>query len=321
MNADTDKLAKVLELIRQEVSKVIIGQNHVIDKSLIAIFTGNHVLIEGVPGIAKTLLVRTLAFVLGCDFSRIQFTPDLMPSDITGTNVFNIKDSTFSLIKGPVFTTFLLADEINRAPAKTQSALLQAMQEKSVTIDNDTYNLSPYFTVFATQNPIEYEGTYPLPEAQKDRFLFKITMDYPDRDEELILAKKMLGNDSPEEILAAGAVKQVLTPKLLDKLRQLLTGIIIREELIDYIVEIVRSTRTNQSIMIGAGPRATQALIQASRAFAAINGRDFVTPDDIKYLAVPALEHRIILRPEYEIEGLTIQEVINTILQDIAVPR
>ncbi|MBU1054987.1 MAG: MoxR family ATPase [Proteobacteria bacterium] len=321
MNADTDKLAKVLELIRQEVSKVIIGQNHVIDKSLIAIFTGNHVLIEGVPGIAKTLLVRTLAFVLGCDFSRIQFTPDLMPSDITGTNVFNIKDSSFSLIKGPVFTTFLLADEINRAPAKTQSALLQAMQEKSVTIDNDTYHLSPYFTVFATQNPIEYEGTYPLPEAQKDRFLFKITMDYPDRDEELILAKKMLGNDSPEEILAAGAVKQILTPKLLDKLRQLLTGIIIREELIDYIVEIVRSTRTNQSIMIGAGPRATQALIQACRAFAAINGRDFVTPDDIKYLAVPALEHRIILRPEYEIEGLTIQEVINTILQDIAVPR
>lgn len=195
------------------------------------------------------------------------------------------------------------------------------MQEKSVTIDNDTYHLSPYFTVFATQNPIEYEGTYPLPEAQKDRFLFKITMDYPDRDEELILAKKMLGNDSPEEILAAGAVKQILTPKLLDKLRQLLTGIIIREELIDYIVEIVRSTRTNQSIMIGAGPRATQALIQACRAFAAINGRDFVTPDDIKYLAVPALEHRIILRPEYEIEGLTIQEVINTILQDIAVPR
>ena len=320
MNVNTEKLMEILAKTREEVAKVIIGQAHVIDKCLIAIFTGNHVLIEGVPGVAKTLLVRTFAHVLGCDFSRIQFTPDLMPSDITGTNVFNLKDNSFSLIKGPIFTTFLLADEINRAPAKTQSALLQAMQEKTVTIDNDTHYLSNDFTVFATQNPIEYEGTYPLPEAQKDRFLLKITMDHPDRDEELILAKRMTGNESPEEILASGSVKQVLTAQTLAELRQCLTNILIREELIEYIVEIVRNTRINQSIMIGAGPRATQALILSSRAFAAISGRDFVTPDDIKYMAIPVLEHRMILRPEYEIEGLTIQEVIHTILKEIVVP-
>ncbi len=321
MNGHTEELLEILGKTRHEVSKVIIGQKHVIDKSLIAIFTGNHVLIEGVPGVAKTLLVRTFAHVLGCDFSRIQFTPDLMPSDITGTNVFNIRDNSFSLIKGPVFTTFLLADEINRAPAKTQSALLQAMQEKCVSIDNDTHLLSENFTVFATQNPIEYEGTYALPEAQKDRFLLKITMDHPEKSEELILAKRMTGNESPEKVLASGSVKQILTPETLARLRECLNNILISEDLIEYIVEIVRNSRTNQSVMIGAGPRATQALIIASRAFAAINGRDFVTPDDIKYMALPVMEHRMILRPEYEIEGLTIKEVIESILMEIAVPR
>src|SRR5450631_1848149 len=199
-----ERLKDILAQARHETGKVIIGQNDVIERALIAIFTGSHALIEGVPGVAKTLLVRTLAHVLGADFARIQFTPDLMPADITGTNVFNLQRNEFSLIKGPVFTSFLLADEINRAPAKTQSALLQAMQERVVTIDRQTYPLPAAFTVFATQNPIEYEGTYPLPEAQKDRFMFKIVMRSPERVDELALAARMLGNDSPEALLAAG---------------------------------------------------------------------------------------------------------------------
>jgi MoxR-like ATPase len=256
-----------------------------------------------------------------CDFARIQFTPDLMPTDITGTYVFNLQKDVFSLVKGPVFTTFLLADEINRAPAKTQSALLQAMQERLVTIDRKTHELSPNFTVFATQNPIEYEGTYPLPEAQKDRFMLKITMNHPERDEELTLAKRMLGKESPENVLSSGQIKQVLTPEILVKLRDSLEGILVKEELSEYIVDIVRQTRQHQSVLVGAGPRATQALILASRTYAAINGRDFITPDDIKTMALPVLEHRLILRPEYEIEGLTVREVIDSILKEIAVPR
>src|SRR5260370_10121672 len=216
---NTDKLKEVLAQARHEAGKVIIGQTDVIEKALIAIFTGNHALIEGVPGVAKTLLVRTLAHVLGCDFARIQFTPDLMPSDITGTNVFNLQRNEFSLIKGPVFTSFLLADEINRAPAKTQSALLQAMQERLVTIDRDTHPLPSNFTVFATQNPIEYEGTYPLPEAQKDRFMLKITMKPPERAEELNLGQRTMTKEAPDALLANGAVQAVLTPKHLHDLR------------------------------------------------------------------------------------------------------
>ena len=321
MEDKTETLKKVLARAKQEVAKVIIGQDDVVDKALIAIFTGNHALIEGVPGVAKTLLVRTLAHVLGCDFARIQFTPDLMPTDITGTHVFNLQRNLFSLVKGPVFTTFLLADEINRAPAKTQSALLQAMQERLVTIDRRTHELSPNFTVFATQNPIEYEGTYPLPEAQKDRFMLKITMDTPDRDEELTLARRMLGRESPEEILAGGSVEPVITPEILTELRKQLMGLRVQEDLMGYIVDIVRQTRKHQSVLVGAGPRATQALLLASRALAAIEGRDFVTPDEIKSMTVPVLEHRLILRPEYEIEGLSIVEVIHEILERLTVPR
>lgn len=321
MSEKTELLKKALLRTKQEVAKVIIGQEHVVDKALIAIFSGNHALIEGVPGVAKTLLVRTLAHVMRCDFARIQFTPDLMPTDITGTHIFNLQKDVFTLVKGPVFTTFLLADEINRAPAKTQSALLQAMQERTVTIDRKTHELSPNFTVFATQNPIEYEGTYPLPEAQKDRFMLKITMNHPERDEELTLADRMLGKDSPENVLASGLVKPVLTPEILTKLRESLEDILVKEELGAYIVDIVRETRRHPSILVGAGPRATQALILAARTHAAINGRDFITPDDIKELALPVLEHRLILRPEFEIEGLTINEVIDEILKEIAVPR
>jgi MoxR-like ATPase len=321
MNENTEILRKVLVKTKQEVAKVIIGYEQVVDQALIAIFTGTHALIEGVPGVAKTLLVRTLAHVMRCDFARIQFTPDLMPTDITGTHVFNLKTNAFSLVKGPVFSTFLLADEINRAPAKTQSALLQAMQERTVTIDRETHQLSANFTVFATQNPIEYEGTYPLPEAQKDRFMLKIIMDPPGKDEELTLAHRMLGKNAPENTLASGAVQQIITPEVLTRLRNALQGILIKEDLVAYIVDIVRKTRTHQSVLVGAGPRATQALLLSSRAFAAIIGRDFVTPDDIKAMAGPVLAHRLILRPEYEIEGLTVKEVIESILKEIAVPR
>ncbi len=321
MSEKTELLKKVLLRTKQEVAKVIIGQEPVVDKALIAIFSGNHALIEGVPGVAKTLLVRTLAHVMRCDFARIQFTPDLMPTDITGTHVFNLQKDSFSLVKGPVFTTFLLGDEINRAPAKTQSALLQAMQERTVTIDRKTHKLSPNFTVFATQNPIEYEGTYPLPEAQKDRFMLKISMDHPDRDEELSLARRMLGKEAPEKVLVGGQVKQIITPEILAKLRESLEEILVKEELSGYIVDIVRQTRRHPSVLVGAGPRATQALILAGRTHAAINGRDFITPDDIKAMALPVLEHRLILRPEYEIEGLTADEVIGEILKEIAVPR
>jgi len=321
MTHTIEEITQVADAAKKEVAKVIIGQDHVIDKSLIAIFTGHHVLIEGVPGVAKTLLVKTLAHVLGCAFSRIQFTPDLMPTDITGTNVFDLKENRFTLSKGPVFTTFLLADEINRAPAKTQSALLQAMQERRVTIDRKTHVLNPYFTVFATQNPIEYEGTYPLPEAQKDRFLLKITMDHPSREEELRLAGRMLGDSSPESMLEKGAVKTVITPGMLAALQKMLMQITVKAQLVAYLVDIVRKTRTHQSVYAGAGPRATQSLLVAARAFALLQGRGFVTPDDIKDLALPALEHRLVLRPEYEIEGLTVKEVIENILQNTAVPR
>jgi MoxR-like ATPase len=316
-----DRLNEVLLRARKEVAKVIIGQEEVVDKALIVIFTNHHALIEGVPGIAKTLLVRTLAHVLGSEFNRIQFTPDLMPADIIGTNVFNLKTDEFNLAKGPVFTTFLLADEINRAPAKTQSALLQAMQERTVTIDRVTYPLPKNFTVFATQNPIEYEGTYPLPEAQKDRFMLKITMDYPTRDEELVLAQRMLGQGYPEAVLALGDVNPVIGAQELDTMRDCLQKITVRSELMDYLVDIVRNTRTHESVHVGAGPRATQALLLSGRAYAAIAGRDFVIPDDIKTMAGPVLEHRIVLRPEFEIEGHTVPEVIQDILKEVAVPR
>ena len=318
---NTEKLKEVLAQARHETGKVIIGQHDVIEKALICIFTGNHALIEGVPGVAKTLLVRTLAHVLGSDFARIQFTPDLMPADITGTNVFNLARNEFSLIKGPIFTSFLLADEINRAPAKTQSALLQAMQERCVTIDRDPHALPGNFTVFATQNPIEYEGTYPLPEAQKDRFMLKITMGAPGRDEELTLAQRTMTKEAPEAMLASGAVQAVIKADDIVALREQLGLIVLREELTAYLVDIVRATRSHESVLVGAGPRATQSLIMAARAYAAMSGRDFATPDDIKAMAVPVLEHRLILRPEFEIEGLTVAEVIQQILQQIAVPR
>ncbi|WP_028314916.1 AAA family ATPase [Desulfatibacillum aliphaticivorans] len=321
MNADTHALQETLAKAREEVAKVIIGQEHVVKMCLIAIFTRQHALIEGVPGLGKTLLVRTLAKVLGCDFSRIQFTPDLMPADITGTHMFNMSKNVFSLVRGPVFTTFCLADEINRAPAKTQSALLQAMQEREVSIDRKTYPLDKNFTVFATQNPIEFEGTYPLPEAQKDRFMLKIIMEPPLKEEELMLAKRMVEDHAPEKTLSEDSVNMVASPENLTELAKCLNDIVIKEELINYAVDIVRKTRSHKAVLVGSSPRGTQGLLLASRANAAMEDRDFVTPDDIKATAVPVLAHRLVLRPEFELEGLTVDEVIERILQDVTVPR
>ena len=321
MTEQFDRMKDVLARARAEVGKVIIGQEGVVDLALAAIFTGHHALVEGVPGVAKTLLVRTLARVLGCDFGRVQFTPDLMPADITGTNVFNLQTHAFTFVPGPIFTTFLLADEINRAPAKTQSALLQAMQERSVTIDRTTHVLPPQFTVFATQNPIEYEGTYPLPEAQKDRFMMKIVMDYPDRAQELALAGRTLGEDAPERVLERGGVAAVVAPGDLGAMQAALAQVTVRDELTAYAVDLVRATRAHDSILVGAGPRATQALLLGARAAAAMAGRDFVTPDDLKAMSRPVLEHRLVLRPEYEVEGVSVAEVIERILGEVTVPR
>ncbi len=321
MKAQLERFKTVAEAARAEVAKVIIGQQDVVDKALITLLTRNHALIEGRPGLAKTLLVRTLAQVLDCPSSRIQFTPDLMPTDITGTHIYNLKSQEFSLVKGPIFTTFLLADEINRAPAKTQSALLQAMQERQVSIDGEHHDLDAHFTVFATQNPIESEGTYPLPEAQKDRFMLKITMDYPPETDEVTLARRCLGSEAPERQLQQGQVRCVLQRQELPELTASLEGVTIEPELLQYAVAIIRATRTHEAVMVGAGPRATQALLLASRAAAALDGRDFLTPDDLKGLARPVLEHRLILQPEFEIEGLTVDELIGRILEKVTVPR
>ncbi|MGC4067471.1 MAG: MoxR family ATPase [Polyangiaceae bacterium] len=292
--------SEILREAKEQVARVIVGQNHVIDQALIAILTRQHALIEGVPGLGKTLIVRTLAKVLGCEFGRIQFTPDMMPSDITGMNVFDLGSGKFNLVKGPVFTEFLLADEINRAPAKTQAGLLQAMAERTVTIDRRTYELSENFTVFATQNPIEHEGTYPLPEAQKDRFMLKIDIDFPEREEELTLANLSLGQSPPETLVESGAIQPLLTEERLTSLRASLETVVVRPELVGYVVDVVRKSRTLETVLVPAGPRAVQSLVLASRAIAAIRGRDFVTPDDVKEMAVPVLSHRIALRPEFD---------------------
>ncbi len=320
MTTGLDQFQFLMERVRAEVGKVIIGQHAAVEQALIVILARQHALIEGVPGIAKTLLVRTLAHVLGCPAGRIQFTPDLMPADITGTNVFNLQRNEFTLVRGPIFTTFLLADEINRAPAKTQSALLQAMQERTVSIDRETLALSPDFAVFATQNPIEFEGTYALPEAQKDRFMMKISMTWPSRDEEVSLADRTLAGTAPEAQLEQGVVQPVLNGEI-DTLRSALVSVSARNEMTQYIVDIVRATRAHDGVLLGAGPRGTQGLLLASRAKAALEGRDFITPDDVRTMAWPVLEHRLILRPESEVEGVRPSEVIDQIFNEVPVPR
>ncbi len=316
-----EQFQSAIDNATRAIGEVIIGQEAAIRYSLIAVLCNQHALIEGVPGLGKTLLARTISVVLGSEFKRIQFTPDLMPADITGTTVFNLQRNEFSLVKGPLFTTFLLADEINRAPAKTQSALLEAMQERTVTIDRESYRLSPDFTVFATQNPIESEGTYPLPEAQKDRFMLKIPMTWPEAAEEISLAGRSLTDQAPEAILNHGRVAPCISADELTGLRQALSLVRVSDALIEYAVQVVRKTRADDSILVGAGPRATQSLLRAARAWAAMEGRDFISPDDIRAVAQPVLEHRLLLRPESELEGVRPMEVLDRLLHEVPVPR
>ncbi|QYO65760.1 AAA family ATPase [Leptolyngbya sp. 7M] len=309
-----------VEHILNELRKTIVGQDEVIEQLLVAIFAEGHALLEGVPGTAKTLMVKTLAEIIGARFSRIQFTPDLMPSDITGTNVFNMRTSEFTLRHGPIFTDILLADEINRTPPKTQAALLEAMEERQTTIDGERYHLSPIFTVLATENPIEYEGTYPLPEAQLDRFLLKILIDYPaEADEREIVARWDAGFNSRR--LEAANIQTLPDAAAISHCRAEIRATRMEPGVQNYIVEIVRKTREHTSILYGASPRASISLLLCSKALAAIRGRDFATPDDVRDIAVPVLRHRLALRAETELEGATTDAIIADILKMIEVPR
>jgi len=308
------------EAIQVELAKVIVGQEEAIEALVVALLAGGHVLLEGVPGTAKTLMVRALAETTGGTFKRIQFTPDLMPSDITGTNVFNAGQSTFALKKGPVFANFVLADEVNRAPAKTQSALLQAMEEHQVTIDGQDLDLPSPFIVFATQNPVEYEGTYLLPEAQLDRFMVKVTIGYPEEDEEKEILSRWDRGFDPNDLAGAG-LKRVVELEDVFRLRQSLPSMKASDELLGYITSIIRSTRHHRDLILGASPRAAVNLLLATKARAALQLRNFVTPDDVKALAPACLRHRLILNPDREIEGRTADDVVQEILAHVPVPR
>jgi MoxR-like ATPase len=317
---DLSPIRAITDGIREQVRKVVVGQDEVVDLMLTSLLCGGHVLVEGVPGTAKTLLTQTFAAAMALKFGRVQFTPDLMPGDVLGTNLFNFQTNTFVLTKGPIFTQILLADEINRTPPKTQAALLQAMNERFVTIDGKDHSLGDEFMVVATQNPIEQHGTYPLPEAQLDRFLFKILIDYPDRDEEREIVTRH-GHRSAMPRLADFDIKPVVTAEALGAVRGAVSEIRLSEVLVDYIVDVVRATRQLPALEIGASTRAATMLAAAVRAYAAAQGRDFVIPDDIKALAVPLLRHRVTLAPSAEIEGLTTDRAIRDILNQTAAPR
>lgn len=315
---DLGKLQAAVSEIKQEIGKVIIGQDDMIELLIISILADGHSLIEGVPGVAKTVTAKLLAKTMNVDFSRIQFTPDLMPSDILGTSVFNVKTSEFEFKKGPIFSNIILIDEINRAPAKTQAALFEAMAERQITIDGVCYQMEPPFLVFATQNPIEQEGTYRLPEAQLDRFLFKINVKYPSLEEEVKILESKHQQKSSE---VASLISSVLTADEIAEYQKAIRQVLIEDNLLKYIAAIVDNTRTNANLYLGASPRASIAIMEASKALAAIQGRDFITPDDIKKVAAPILCHRIILTPEREMEGFTAEKVIQQIVDSIEVPR
>jgi len=317
---DLEQLRNLGAGLRAQIHRVVVGQDPAIDLLLTALFCEGHVLFEGVPGTAKTLLVRSFASALSMQFGRVQFTPDLMPGDILGTNLFNFQSNSFTLTKGPIFTELLLADEINRTPPKTQAALLQAMQERLVTIDGTTHDLGAGFMVVATQNPIEQEGTYPLPEAQLDRFLFKIVIGYPTRDVERTVVARH-GHHASMPKLADFGIQPVADLATLVAARQLVATIKMSEQIVDYVVDLIRATRERPSLAFGASPRAATMLAMAARATAAIAGRDFVIPDDVKAIAVPGLRHRVVLAPGAEIEGLTTEIVIRQILEQVPAPR
>lgn len=315
-----ENVSSTVSHIRSELSKVIVGQDEPIEQILIALLAEGHALIEGVPGTGKTLAVKTLARIINADFGRIQFTPDLMPSDITGTNIFNVATSAFSLRQGPVFTDILLADEINRTPPKTQAALLEAMEERQVTIDGEAHALSPIFTVLATENPIEYEGTYPLPEAQLDRFLLKILLDYPEEgQEQQVVANWDAGFNSRR--LDQVAIEPLARPDAISRCRVEVSSARMEPGVQRYAVDIVRRTRAHPFIHYGASPRASVALLLCSKALAAIRGREFATPDDVRDIARPVLRHRLSLRAEAELDGATPDAVITDILKSAEVPR
>lgn len=315
---DLKNLQEAVEKIKAELGKVIVGQHDMLEMLIISILTDGHSLIEGVPGVAKTLTAKLLAKTLAVDFSRIQFTPDLMPSDILGTSIFNVKTSEFEFKQGPVFSNIVLIDEINRAPAKTQAALFEIMEERQVTMDGTEYKMQPPFLVFATQNPVEQEGTYALPEAQLDRFLFKINVPYPSLEEEIHILEN---EHNRKDAFVLDSVTQVLNAKQIAEYQHTIKQIIIESNLLKYIAAIVDNTRTNANLFLGASPRASLAIMNASKALAAMNGRDFVTPDDIKKIAPSVLRHRIMLTPEREMEGITADKVVQQIIETIEIPR
>ena len=313
-----EPLLQSINAIKQELGTVIVGQSKMIDQLLVAILSNGHVLLEGVPGVAKTITAKLLSKTLNIGFSRIQFTPDLMPSDILGTSVFDLKKSEFEFKKGPIFSNLILIDEINRAPAKTQAALFEVMEERQITIDGTTYILDTPFLVIATQNPIEQEGTYRLPEAQLDRFLFKISIDYPKMDEEILIIQRehLLQNQGKLD-----NIKTVLSSEEIKQYQALVKQIIVEQNLLEYIAKIVINTRENAFLYLGASPRASIAILNAAKGFATIRGRDFVTPEDIKEAAIPVLQHRVIVTPEREMEGVTSIEIIKQILESVEIPR
>lgn len=314
------KTQALAEHVRAEIAKVIVGQGEAIEAVLAALLCEGHILFEGVPGTAKTLMVKALALIIGCEFKRIQMTPDLMPSDILGTYVFDMQTAKFSLKKGPIFTSLLLADEINRAPAKTQSALLECMEERQVTIDGVMHPLPEPFMVFATQNPVEYEGTYRLPEAQLDRFLFKIIIDYPTKQEEDRLLTLHDRGFSPHRLADYG-LRPIASPADIRACTEETRSITVEPGIISYISDIARRTREADNLFLGCSPRGAVMLLLASKARAAIHGRNYVIPDDVKAMALPTLRHRVILRPEAEIEGLCADDILRNVLDSIEVPR
>jgi MoxR-like ATPase len=317
---DVQEIRSIADRMRGEIRKAVVGQDEVIDLMLTSLLVGGHILLEGVPGTAKTLITRAFAASLALHFGRIQFTPDLMPGDVLGTNLFNFQTNSFILTPGPIFTQLLLADEINRTPPKTQAALLQAMNERVITIDGKDYELGEDFMVVATQNPIEQQGTYPLPEAQLDRFLFKLLIDHPSRDEELEVVRRH-GHRSAMPRLEDFGLRAVADSAMLAAMREAVMHIRLSEPLIDYIVDVIRATREHSSLEVGASTRAANMLASAVRAFAVLQGRDFVIPDDIKFLALPVLRHRLTMSPSAEIEGLTTDRIMREVLDQTPVPR
>jgi MoxR-like ATPase len=315
---DLSGLTEKTKQIKSEIGKLIVGQQQMVDLLLIALLADGHVLIEGVPGVAKTLTARLLAKTIDAEFKRIQFTPDLMPSDIVGTTIFNNKTSEFEFKKGPLFANIVLTDEINRSPAKTQAALFEAMEERQISVDGHSYKLDEPFMVLATQNPIEHEGTYRLPEAQLDRFIFKIAVSYPSLEEEGTMLMNLHKNQNRMDL---NSIQKVMTKSSVLELRKTVSTIVFEENLIKYVSQIVHASRKNPSLFLGASPRASIAILNSAKACACLNNRDFVTPDDIKYVSFPVLRHRVMLTPEKEMEGLSTDTVIQQMIDKIEIPR